>query len=179
MRACDCPAARAAKWAGPLSEAIATWGIDTAARQAAFLAQIAHESGRLVYVEELWGPTLAQSKYEIRRDLGNHEPGDGVRFKGRGLIQITGRANYAYARDGMRKNLSGVPDFEAIPAAMAQPQWAAQSAGWYWASRGLSAMADAGNFATITRRINGGLNGQADRLALWDGAKDALGVSSA
>ena len=81
---------RAPLYAVPLSDAMAEYGIDTPARQAGFLAQIAHESGSLVYVEEI----ASGAAYEGRADLGNTEPGDGERYKGRGILQITGRANY-------------------------------------------------------------------------------------
>jgi putative chitinase len=174
--ACGCNAQRAATWAAPLSEAMDAWGINTPARQAAFLAQIAHESGRLVYVRELWGPTPTQTRYEGRHDLGNLQPGDGFKYRGRGLIQVTGRANYIDARDGMRQHMPDVPDFEAEPELLEQPKWAAHSAAHYWWTKGLNILADAGSFEAITRRINGGLNGQADRLALWGDAQAALGV---
>src|SRR5260221_1710374 len=78
------PAARAQTWADPLSAAMALYAIDSPARQAAFVAQVGHESGRLVYVKELWGPTGAQAGYEGRHDLGNTEPGDGPLYCGRG-----------------------------------------------------------------------------------------------
>jgi putative chitinase len=167
------PVSRTQAWADPISAAMALWAIDSDARQAAFLAQIGHESGRLVYVRELWGPTPAQAGYEGRKDLGNTEPGDGKRFMGRGLIQITGRANYQKASDAL-----GI-DFVSSPELLEQPSNAALSAAWFWNVHGLNDLADAGNFATITRRINGGMNGYADRLALLALAKDALSERSA
>lgn len=176
---CDCSVARAEPWTEPLNVSMAMFGIDTPARRAAFLAQIGHESGRLRYVRELWGkqPTPAQARYEGRADLGNVQPGDGFRYRGRGLIQTTGRANYAATRDGLRKVAPGAPDFEAEPEALELPRWAAMSAAWFWHSRGLNALADVGDFERITRRINGGTNGLDDRLKLWAGAKAALGVA--
>lgn len=163
-------------WAGLLSETMAAFDINTPARQAAALAQFGHESGRGRYVREIWGnpPTRAQAGYEGRRDLGNTRAGDGKRYMGRGLIQNTGRANYAAARDGLRKLFPDAPDFEAEPQMLETPRWAALSAGWFWNSRHLNELADAGNFMLITRRINGGTNGYIDRLALWDAAKAAL-----
>lgn len=162
------PISRTQAWADPITAAMALWAIDSAARQAAFLAQIGHESGRLMYVRELWGPTPAQIRYEGRTDLGNTEPGDGKRFMGRGLIQITGRANYQKVSDAL-----GI-DFMSSPELLEQPSNAALSAAWFWNSRGLNELADAGDFRTITERINGGLNGYPDRLALLALATDAL-----
>lgn len=162
------PVARTLVWANPISAAMALWAIDSEARQAAFVAQIGHESGRLVYVRELWGPTPAQVRYEGRADLGNTQPGDGKRFMGRGLIQITGRANYGHVSDALGT------DFVTSPELLEQPANAALSAAWFWNAHGLNDLADAGDFATITRRINGGMNGYADRLALLALAKDAL-----
>ncbi len=179
--ACDCPTARAARWVDSINATLAAFGIDTPRRGAAFLAQVAHESGRLFYVRELWGPTSAQVRYEGRRDLGNLRPGDGKRFMGRGLIQVTGRANYRACRDGLREALpkEKVPDFELSPELLELPKWATFSAGWYWRSRKLSELADDGTpegFILITKRINGGLNGLDDRRALWAKAKAALGA---
>ncbi|MBQ1766301.1 MAG: glycoside hydrolase family 19 protein [Aquincola sp.] len=182
-KACDCRPARALPWVDPINEALALFEINTPARQAAFLAQVAHESGRLVYVRELWGPTAAQQRYEGRADLGNVQPGDGFRYRGRGLIQTTGRANYAATRDGLRRVAPGAPDFEAEPEALELPRWAAMSAAWFWSSRSLNALADAGDFFKISARINGinratgEPNGMDDRRKLWAGAKAALGVA--
>lgn len=175
--ATGCTTQKAALYLDHMNAAFATYAIDSPTRMAAFLAQIAHESGRLVYAREIWGPTPAQARYEGRADLGNVKAGDGKTYMGRGLIQITGRANYAAATVGMRSYADAVPDFEANPALLEQPQWAVASAAWFWRSRGLNPLADAGEFVLITRRINGGTNGLADRQAFWAKAKTALGVS--
>jgi putative chitinase len=153
---------------------MAFYGIDTPARQAAFLAQIGHESGGLRWVAEIWGPTPAQERYEGRLDLGNTNPGDGTKYRGHGLIQTTGRANHAMVRDRLRERFSDVPDFEEDPMALTEPQWAALSACDYWDMKGLNALADAGKFKAITKAINGGLNGYEDRLARLDAAQTAL-----
>ena len=172
--ATGCTPERAARWLPHIERACQLYDIDSPKRLAAFLAQIGHESGRLRYVREIWGPTPAQARYEGRADLGNRQPGDGKRFLGRGLIQITGRANYRYATAGLRLVRRDAPDFERLPEQLEQPEWAALSAAWYWHSRNLSALADAGQFELITRRINGGLNGQEERVALYGAALDAL-----
>lgn len=164
------PIKRATTWAEPITLAMRQFGIDTPERQAAFLAQIGHESGRLVYVRELWGPTTQQAKYEGRADLGNNQPGDGFKFRGRGLIQVTGRNNYTLA--GRALGLPLIDD----PQQLEQPINAARSAAWFWKTHGCNALADAGDFKALTRRINGGLNGLADRQVLWESAKLALGV---
>ncbi|NYE26114.1 glycoside hydrolase family 19 protein [Pigmentiphaga litoralis] len=179
-RATDSPIGRAAPWLSPLKAAMQAFQINTPRRGAAFLAQLTHESGRLVYVRELWGPTVAQSRYEGRADLGNTQPGDGSRYRGRALIQTTGRANYAATRDGLRKAGPATPDFVAEPARLEEREWAALSAAWFWTDyKRLNPLADTGtmaDFVTITRRINGGINGLSDRQNLWKGAKAALQV---
>lgn len=173
--ATGCTPDAAERFVGPLTDACASFDIDTPARLAAFLAQIGHESGSLRHVREIWGPTPAQVRYEGRADLGNVQPGDGSRYRGRGLIQTTGRANYVRVRDRLRARLGDrVPDFEATPDALEEPRWAVWSAADYWDDRRLNALADAGNFDTITYRINGGQNGQADRQARWERAKVAM-----
>ena len=169
-RAADCTQARATVWAPILSAACALHGIDSPARLAGFVSQVAHESGRLVYVSEIWGPTPAQARYEGRADLGNNQPGDGSRFRGRGLIQVTGRANYRKAAQAL-----GI-DCEAHPELLALPEHAAASAAWFWASHGLNALADARDVIGMSRKINGGTNGLADRQALYRGACAAFGV---
>lgn len=161
---------RAAMWVEPLNAAMKRYGITTPPRQAAFLAQVGHESARLRYVREIWGPTPAQSRYEGRKDLGNVQPGDGKRFMGRGLIQVTGRANYTRCAQALSLPLLEQPQLLEIP------QHAADSAGWFWQSNGLNVYADRGDFIGLTRRINGGTNGLADRQALWSQCAKILGL---
>lgn len=148
----------------PLCEAMEEFEIDSLERQAAFIAQIAHESGGLRYVREL----ASGEAYEGRKDLGNDQPGDGVRYKGRGLIQITGKANYRACGDAL-----GV-DLVAEPELLEGPVLACRSAAWFWASRGLNDLADRGDFKAITKRINGGYNGYQDRLAYYERAQAIL-----
>lgn len=157
---------RAGVFLVPLNEAMTEFGIDTPARAAAFLAQIAHESGSLRYVREIADGTA----YEGRRDLGNTEPGDGVRFKGRGLIQITGRANYR----ACSLALFGDERLLANPEILEDVGPACRSAAWFWQLRALNELADAGAFRAITKAINGGLNGYADRLAYFQRATGVL-----
>jgi putative chitinase len=159
---------RACTFAPLLTAAMAEFGIDTEARQAAFLAQVGHESGGLHWMVELWGPTAAQARYEGRADLGNTESGDGYRFRGRGLIQTTGRANYAAVGAALGFDLL------AEPEKLGEPELACRSAAWYWQAHNLNAFADAGDFETLTKRINGGLTGYEQRMSLWEAAKEAL-----
>jgi putative chitinase len=148
--------------------------IDTPLRASAFLAQIAHESGELKFMEEIWGPTAQQKKYEPPSDvasrLGNTQPGDGFRYRGRGPIQITGRANYKKYGDLLGVDLIGNPDLAATP------QFAFSTAGLFWKLNGLNELADVQDFTTITKRINGGLNGLAERERYYEIAKNALGA---
>lgn len=157
-----------------LNAAMAHWSIDTPRRMAAFLAQIGHESGQLRYVKE-----LGSEQYLARYDTGNlavrlgntpEADGDGQFYCGRGLIQITGRNNY-------RACSMALFDDERLlkrPQMLEEPQWAAESAAWFWHSRGLNQLADRGEFNRITRHINGGLNGLEDRLKLWARAREVL-----
>ena len=138
--------------------------INTVLRFGAFLAQIGHESGQLRYVKEL----ASGQAYEGRKDLGNTEKGDGVKYKGRGLIQITGRSNYS----NLSKDL-GV-DFISNPELLELPEYAVKSAVWFWNKRRLNTFADIPDFEKITRIINGGLNGYKDRLDLYERAKKYL-----
>lgn len=179
VAAVGCTTERAERFAPHLAHACSLFAINTPARLAAFLAQIGHESGAFRYVREIWGPTPAQQRYEGRADLGNMRPGDGQRFMGRGLIQTTGRYNYARLRDRLRLVMDDVPDFEARPEALELPEWAALSAADYWDMRSLNALADAGDFDRITQLINGGQNGREDRRARWQKAKAALATIAA
>ena len=144
---------------------LATRPLGSAQRLAMFCAQTLHESCGLQFASELWGPTPAQRRYEGRVDLGNTEPGDGYRFRGRTMGQITGRANYRAFTAWCRKNIRpSAPDFEASPELILNDPWAGLAPIWFWETHGLSAYADAGNIEMVTRRINGGLNGYADRI---------------
>lgn len=168
---------RAGLWAPLLTAAMDRYGITTRPRQAAFIAQTAHESMGFSRLREMWGPTAAQRGYEGRADLGNTQPGDGKRFMGRGLIQITGRANYTKVAKAL-----GV-DVVKTPTLLEQEQYAAMASAWWWQDRGLNQLADAGDFLGLSVRINGknkttGLpNGWDDRLDRWQTAKAALGVT--
>jgi predicted chitinase len=160
-----------------LQVALTEFVIDRPARMAAFLAQVAHESGQLRFMEELWGPTSAQRRYEppgtLANKLGNTEPGDGKRFKGRGPIQITGRDNYHRYGD-----LLGI-DLLTAPERAAAPDVTFRIAGLFWTRNGLNELADLAtddSFRTITRRINGGLNGLADRQSFYASARTVFGV---
>ena len=140
--------------------------IDTPERIAAFLAQLAHESGEYRYMEELGDG----SAYEGRADLGNTQPGDGPRFKGHGPIQITGRANHEACGRAL-----GI-DLIANPTLITRPEYGTASACWFWNSRRLSPLADHAWFKAITRTINGGFNGLSDRRVYWDRNRALLGL---
>ena len=175
--ATGCTAVNAAIYAPLLTVAFERYQITTSARQAAFLAQVGHESGAFRWTREIWGPTPAQQRYEGRADLGNTEPGDGLRFCGRGLIQTTGRFNYRRLTLRLKSRLgTDTPDFESTPDLLEQPKWAALSAADYWDMRGLNELADDGQFDVITRKVNGGMNGAADRRARYAVAVRALKV---
>jgi putative chitinase len=209
--ATGCTPARAAEAAPHLAAACALFDIGTPARLVAFLAQVAHESGRFEHVVEslnysvgrltaVFGPRRISAGDAARygrtaereadeaaiadlvyggdwgaRNLGNTNPGDGWRYRGHGWIQVTGRGNHVRMRDVLRGLLGdAVPDFEADPEALCTPRWAALSAGAFWSSKGCNDLADAGDFDGVTQRVNGGLNGAAERRALWGQAKAAL-----
>ena len=140
-------------WLPLLNEAMAKFQINTPLRASAFLAQLAHESGQLRYMEEL----ASGEAYEGRKDLGNVKPGDGKKYKGRGPIQLTGRGNYGRAGRELALPL------EATPELVATPKVGLLVAGWFWSRAGLNLLADAKEFDRITRKINGGYNGKADR----------------
>lgn len=158
----------------PLNTAMATYDISTKNRIGMFLANVGHESGGLLWLSELWGPTPAQRRYEGRMDLGNIKAGDGSRYRGRGLLQTTGRANYRRLRDRLRARDVPCPDFEEEPEKLATVRWAAMSAADYWDMRDLNEVADRGDFRGVVRKINGGFNGLTDRVRLWKKAQEVL-----
>lgn len=138
--------------------------LDSAMRLAHFMAQLAHESDNFRAMEEYASGTA----YEGRKDLGNVQPGDGKRYKGRGPIQLTGRANYRTYGQALGF------DFERHPEIVANPSIGLMVALEYWRRNNLNTLADADNIEAITRRINGGTNGLADRKAKLVKAKALL-----
>ena len=198
------PRAKPAIWLGPLTAAMAERDIASPQRMAAFLAQIAHESGEMTRIEErlsysakrmtqVWPnrfpdeaaaapfagnpERLANKVYAGRMGNGDEASGDGFRFRGRGLIQLTGRSNYATAGTALGLDLVNQPDL------LLQPGPAARSAAWFWQSRGLNELADhrpgdddKQDFTRITKLINGGTAGLSERLAYWAKARAALGA---
>lgn len=163
---------RASRFLNPLNTAMNEFGIDTKLRIAAFLASVAHESGQLVYMQEL----ASGSVYEGRKDLGNVNKGDGMRYKGRGPIQITGRWNYAQCGKALNLPLVDSPELLIIP------ENGCRSAGWFWKVNNLNKWADAGDFDGVSDVINrgrktsanGDSNGWADRLKFYNRALEVL-----
>jgi putative chitinase len=158
-----------------LPEVLDLAGADTPVRIAYFLAQVGHESDGFAALEEY----ASGAAYEGRSDLGNSQPGDGKRYKGRGLIQCTGRRNYRAFVRWIAPWRMGAPDFEVRPELMAVFPWAAYSAAWYWTVHDLNHFAEADDLAGATRAINGGLNGLADRRAYLARAKRAVAAAIA
>jgi putative chitinase len=154
------------KFIEPLNKAMKKFEINNLKRIAAFLAQILHESGSFKYTEEI----ASGKAYEGRKDLGNTEEGDGVKFKGRGLIQITGRSNYKSVGKALGYDFINKPEDLELPGP------ATFSAAWFWFTRGLNEFADKGEFTKITKRINGGTNGLKDRIEHWERCKKVFGI---
>jgi putative chitinase len=185
-----------AKWLQPLEDTFAKYDINTPERQAAFIGQCAHESGNFKTLEEnlnykpealmrVWpsrfpdiaiamkyahNPEMIANKvYGGRMGNGPEEAGDGWKYHGRGLIQLTGKENYANCGSGIGVDLLSNPNL------LNTPEYAALSAGWFWNKKGLNALADAGDFETMTKRINGGTLGLEDRKAKIAKALSVLG----
>ncbi len=199
----QCTFQRAQTWEVPLTDAMFKFKITTPLRQCAFLANVSHESGRLAFVKELWGPTTDQKGYErdfkaawppTKTDtknrkaygLGNMNAGDGIRYRGRGPIQITGRANYARARDSLCGMLGAVnvPDFEVLPEKLEEPRWGAMTAAEFWYRNKLSDYADIDDFQAVCAIINTGspstpqarIRGWDERLSIYTAAKKVMGL---
>lgn len=144
-----------------LNDVFIKYEINTSLRVQHFLAQVIHESGGFRYNEEI----ASGAAYEGRKDLGNIIPGDGKRFKGRGFIQLTGRNNYSRYSKYIKVDVVAKPELVAIT-------YKADVAGWFWTiEKNLNRFADADDVTTITKRINGGLNGLADRIKYLNLAK--------
>ena len=184
------------KWLGPLEEVFAKYDISTSLRQAAFIGQCAHESANFKILEEnlnykpealmrVWPsrfpdlPTamkyahdpikIANKVYANRMGNGSEESGEGSKYHGRGLVQLTGKENYERCGEAIGVDLINQPGL------LAQPNMAALSAGWFWNKKGLNALADAKDYETMTKRINGGLIGLDDRKAKIAKALSVLG----
>jgi putative chitinase len=182
-----------------LDAAMARYEIDTPTRMAAFLAQLAHESGQLQRWSENLGyrwqrlrevfpkyfktdadaqafdrqpERIANRVYGGRMGNGPETSGDGWRYRGRGPIQLTGKDNYRACGADIGVDLVNQPE------RLETPEVGCLAAGWFWAKRGLNALADAGDFVAITKKINGGLIGLEEREAFWERAKAAFGVAA-
>ena len=158
---------QAGVFASALNLAMDRYQVNTRLRMAAFIAQVGHESGQFRYLRELGGYQYL-SKYDtgsLAKRLGNtpEADGDGQKYRGRGLIQITGHDNYL----ACSKALFGDDRLLQTPELLEQAEWAAKSAGWFWDSRSLNDLADIDAFETITLRINGGLNGVGERREFY------------
>ena len=184
------------KWLGPLESTFAKYDISSPQRQSSFIGQCAHESGNFRILEEnlhysaprlmaVWPSRfpnldvasqyannpekLANKIYSGRMGNGDEESGEGYAYRGRGLIQMTGKESYANCGSGLGVDLVGDPD------RLLDPQYAALSAGWFWNKKGLNSLADVQDYETMTKRINGGLNGLDDRKAKIAKALSVLG----
>jgi putative chitinase len=186
------------QWLDPLNETFDKYQINTPQRQACFLGQTLHESGNFKFTREnlnysakalmaTWPsrfPSLdIATQYERQPEkiankvysgrLGNAEDGDGAKYIGRGLIQLTGKENYENCGNSIGADLVGNPYL------LEEPRYAVLSAGWFWNKKGLNALADEGttnSFEVMTKRINGGLLGLDDRKAKMNEALKALGA---
>jgi len=183
------PQATADTWLPYLNMTMLKYDITTPIRQAMFLSQLAHESGNFRFVSEnlnysaealrrVFGKyftsdaiaqkyarqpeKIANRVYANRMGNGDEASGDGWKYRGRGLIQLTGTNNYANYSMHAHNNALVDPDI------VATPEYAADSAGWFWASNRLNQLADTGDVRAVTRRINGGFNGLADREAKYN-----------
>ena len=156
-----------AKFIVPLNKTMKRYGITSKLRKAHFLAQIAHESGSLKYTEEI----ASGWAYEGRKSLGNTRRGDGIRFKGRGLIQLTGRTNYTKYKRHSGLNVVKYPHLIAN-----DPKIAVDVSGWFWMYRRLNRFADRDNLRSLTFYVNGGYNGLATRTLHLQRAKEVFGL---
>lgn len=144
------------------------YDIDTNLRVAHFLAQACHETQGFRYLKEIWGPTQAQQRYDGRKDLGNVRLGDGHLYMGRGIFQLTGRANYERVGTALGLPLVVEPDLAADPVI------SVRIACHYWSVHQINVAADANDIVRVTKAINGGLNGLEDRKACFVRARQVL-----
>lgn len=167
----------AARWYQQVESSMMEFAIISPLRAAMYIATLGHESCGFRYTSEIWGPTSAQMRYERRRDLGNTQPGDGYCYRGRGLIQITGRANYQALSVGL-----GI-DYLNHPQWLEQPIHAGRCSGWWWLLNGCNQIADSGDFLRLSIRVNGKNakgypSGWKDRWRRYRNACTVLGITS-
>lgn len=164
-----CKPVKAHLYAGPIEKTLLKYRMDTLLQRAHWLGQVCHETACLHYLEEI----ADGSAYEGRKDLGNTQPGDGRMFKGRGLIQLTGRSNYVLFAQHMGYEF---PE-EVVWKLKYEPQAQCDAAGWFWRENHLNDWADKDKILIVTRIINGGKNGLEDRIRLTNRAKALLGLA--
>jgi len=184
-------------WHHALEQALPDYDINTPARVAAFIAQCAHESGGFRFLKEnlnykaeslsrVWPKyfkdpavakqyahnpeAIANRAYASRMGNGNEASGDGWKFCGRGLIQLTGRSNYQAFADSIETDIEDIPEY------LATFEGSCQSAAWFWESNNLNKWADAGDITTLTKKINGGILGLADRQKHYEHALHVIGA---
>lgn len=174
LAAVPCGPRLADQFLSAINSACEEFGINTPARQAAFVAQCAHESANFAFTKEIWGNTEWQCKYENNAGLGNTECGDGKKFMGRGLIGVTGRYNYS------KVSLALYGDLRLLdhPELLEQPLAACRSAAYFWKSHGLNELADVGDFRRVTKIINPGMLHYDRRLKLYQRGLVAFGAKS-
>jgi len=166
-------AGRNVKFLDGINKTISDQNMSTVNRVAGYLSQIGVESEELLYTREL-GNSAYFNKYDIQfskkkaEELGNTSPGDGAKYKGRGLIQVTGKFNYAACGKALGIDLVNHPEI------LEQPLYASQSAGWYWGSRNINAAADEDNIVKITKLVNGGKMHLDRRNSYYEKAKQVL-----
>jgi putative chitinase len=203
--ATGCGVVRAQLWLASINETLQVFAIDTGPRVAAFLATVAHETGSLRLLSETWGPTVQQARYErsfkaawppteqdrtnaLAYSLGNVNAGDGYLYRGRAILENTGRANYAHRRNRLRLRMGMVvPDFEANPDTLLVPRWGALASGDYWDEHGINAVADVGDFDAVSDLVNRGHKtprvgdsiGWPDRLKRFQMAQRVFSVGGA
>jgi putative chitinase len=157
---------RAATFLKLLNDAMKEFEVNTPKRQAAFLAQVAHESGELRFLE-----AMISDAADSRTDLGNTQRGDAGKYIGRGPLHLTGRANYRAAGQALKL------DLEAKPEQVAKPEVGFRVAAWFWKAGGMNQLADQGDIRGISLRINGSNNGLDQRQKYYKKAKEVLGVA--
>ena len=174
MLAAGVAQSRVDMYLAPLNAACREFDISTPMRVAYFLTTVTWESEDFRYTRELWGPDAAQLGYEGRKDLGNTQPGDGFKFRGGGLIEITGRYNFQQ----MSRALFSDDRLLDNPDLLTDPTTAARSAACFWFRRGCNEVADIPDFVRVTRLVNGGTNGLTQRTAILTSVMRSMGLLS-